>query len=146
MIHNGILLYLQIGAQPTYYRGFLQQLMAADAQTHCQSLGGEKPKLETMIGSLPLELTKPYRRRWKRVVSTRGVEYPKRIWPTGSTKQDSQALIETEAVIMEPAWVGNKCFAYMLWILAWYFSLRFLTMGVCGGLSLSLLLLRPFSY
>jgi len=39
-----------------------------------------------------------------RITGTRGVEDTMRIWPTESTKQDSQGLTETEATITEPAW------------------------------------------
>lgn len=43
---------------------------------------------------------------------------------THSGKQlskDNGEHIETEAAIIEHAWICTRCFAFMLWLLAWHF-------------------------
>ena len=52
--------------------------------------------MELFIGSFPLELREPLRRRDGRIVGVRGVEDTRRTGPTEPTKQGSPGLTETE--------------------------------------------------
>lgn len=57
-------------------------------------------------------LGNPTKERAKRLHELGRVEYTRRTWPIGSTKQGAHKLTETEAANNGPAWVWTRCFAY----------------------------------
>ena len=85
--------------------------MGADAETHRQALGGEKPKLEISIVYLPLELTE-LQNFGARILGVREAKDTRRIWP--NRHQLSRAHKGSRTTIMKSPWVCTRFSACML--------------------------------